>query len=80
MELAGRWDVSLGSTVQCGRVREDRTMRVNIYALPPAQYLKWRYAHPNADATKLLETQQHEVSVFLTVLWMKEYYDHQKAT
>ena len=55
-------------------------MNTDIYALPPDQYLKWRYAHPEPGAAKLLDTQQHQMSVFLTVLWMKQYYQYQSTT
>jgi hypothetical protein len=50
-----------------------------IYALPPSQYLQWRYAHPDPEAAELLKIQQHQSSVFLTVRWMKEYYEHRNA-
>lgn len=50
-----------------------------IYALPPSQYLQWRYAHPDPESAELLKIQQHQSSVFLTVRWMKEYYEHQSV-
>ena len=53
-------------------------MNTNIYRLPPDQYLKWRYAHPDPQAAKLLDAQAVEVSIFLTVLWMKQYYGRKR--